>query len=305
MLGDHLIEFVTVVRSGSLAAAAPKLALSASSLSRHMHDLETQLGLQLLERHADGVGLTEAGRYVYDHAANIADEVDDIASYARRHASGQASALVVYGVAELPSYLRAFTCAVTGNQPAPERRPRFPRHAELGCQRAGDLLERKEVDIALLRPTELEAAYNDAFELVPFCREQVVAMVDASSPLAGRESIAITDLEGSVLLHADSHFDQAYHAWLEFKALLRKHGVSYVAENRELATDTDWFAGADRGTVPLSAAHRAVSVLMDAGKVRVPIDGVRYTYYAVLRRGDRYAQAVVDRARKALEDARR
>lgn len=301
---DQLIEFVTVARTGSLAAAALKLSVSQSSLSRHMQELETRLGLQLLERRSNGVVLTDDGRYVFGRAADMADIVDDIHSYAMRRSKGLKRVVTVYGVAELPAYVRAFAQALNGAPHASAPKARFPRHADLGSKDVGDLLARGDIDIAVLRPTELRDDFNGRFAISKFCDEGVVAMVESSHPLAARFSVAIEELENCLFLHADSHYDQARHAWLEFKALLRSHHVPYRAESCGLDNTADWFMAPPQGIVPLTAAHNMIPLLREMGRACVAIDNVRYTYYAVCRPDDTYARAVVSLAAKMLGQVR-
>ena len=82
---DYLIEFVTIAQEGSFAKAAIALSSSQSSLSRHLKSVESNLGMTLLERHSDGVTLTEAGRYVFNRTGDIIDAVQDILLYASEH----------------------------------------------------------------------------------------------------------------------------------------------------------------------------------------------------------------------------
>ncbi|KAF1013521.1 MAG: HTH-type transcriptional regulator DmlR [Stenotrophomonas maltophilia] len=53
--------FVAVVQAGSLSAAAQRLAMPLPTLSRRMRRLERDLQVQLLERSACGIALTDAG----------------------------------------------------------------------------------------------------------------------------------------------------------------------------------------------------------------------------------------------------
>jgi DNA-binding transcriptional LysR family regulator len=60
--------FVAVVQAGSLSAAATRLGIPLPTLSRRVRDLERQLKVQLLERSARGVKLTDVGTRLYEHA---------------------------------------------------------------------------------------------------------------------------------------------------------------------------------------------------------------------------------------------
>ncbi|CAB3762249.1 hypothetical protein LMG29739_03826 [Paraburkholderia solisilvae] len=65
----HLRYFVAVAEEGSLLTAAQRrLHTSQSSLSWQIRDLESEVGVKLLERRTRGVALTAAGIVFLDHA---------------------------------------------------------------------------------------------------------------------------------------------------------------------------------------------------------------------------------------------
>lgn len=66
--------FLAVVRTGSVRGAADALNVAASAVSRHISEMEADLGEHLLERLPRGVVPTEAGRIVAAHAQRQADE---------------------------------------------------------------------------------------------------------------------------------------------------------------------------------------------------------------------------------------
>src|SRR4029078_5083399 len=81
----HLRYFIAVAEEGSfLTAAERRLNTSQPSLSRQIRDLESEVGVQLLERQARGVALTEAGRVFLDHARLALSQVEAAADGARR-----------------------------------------------------------------------------------------------------------------------------------------------------------------------------------------------------------------------------
>ena len=71
---DTLALFVEVARAGSFSAAARRLGLPQSTISRRIGALEAALGLQLLARTTRRVELTEAGQTYFQRAQGIADE---------------------------------------------------------------------------------------------------------------------------------------------------------------------------------------------------------------------------------------
>jgi len=59
---NRLVIFAAVVEAGSLTAAAERLGLAKTMVSKHMQLLEAELGVALLVRSTRRLGLTEAGR---------------------------------------------------------------------------------------------------------------------------------------------------------------------------------------------------------------------------------------------------
>jgi LysR family nitrogen assimilation transcriptional regulator len=66
--------FVAIVDAGSLSAAAEAIAIAQPALSRQMHELERDLGAQLLQRTPRGVRMTSAGATLYESAQRMLAE---------------------------------------------------------------------------------------------------------------------------------------------------------------------------------------------------------------------------------------
>lgn len=73
---EELRTFVEVADAGGLTAAALRLGVSKSIVSRRLARLEEDLGIQLLARTTRGAALTEAGLTFRDHAARVCAEID-------------------------------------------------------------------------------------------------------------------------------------------------------------------------------------------------------------------------------------
>jgi len=73
---EDLETFVVVADAGGVSAAARRLGISKSIVSRRLFRLEAELGVQLLARTTRGAALTEAGVTFREHAARVGAEID-------------------------------------------------------------------------------------------------------------------------------------------------------------------------------------------------------------------------------------
>ena len=73
---NELQIFVHVARTRSFTAAAKRLELPKSTVSRCLNRLETRLGIQLVERTTRRVALTEEGRIYFDRCEHLLEEAE-------------------------------------------------------------------------------------------------------------------------------------------------------------------------------------------------------------------------------------
>lgn len=72
----QLRYFVKIAEQGSFSQGARMLHVAQPALSHHIRQLEDELGVQLLERHARGVRLTEPGQRLLDHARLVLRQLE-------------------------------------------------------------------------------------------------------------------------------------------------------------------------------------------------------------------------------------
>jgi LysR family hca operon transcriptional activator len=183
----HLRYFIAVAEEGSfLTAAERRLNTSQPSLSRQIRDLESEVGVQLLERQPRGVALTDAGRVFLDHARLALSQVEAATDGARRTAQPQKPALsmgfmVGLEVMWLPHLLRILR----------EEEPEV--EVTLCSQSSPELalaLARGKLDIAFLRPEKQNGGVT--FKLL--AKEPLIAVLPADHRLASRKRIRPQDL---------------------------------------------------------------------------------------------------------------
>ena len=72
---ENMDTFVRVVEAGSISAAADRLGVAKSAVSRRLKELEKHLGVELFHRTTRKMNLTDTGRSFYHQAVRILDDV--------------------------------------------------------------------------------------------------------------------------------------------------------------------------------------------------------------------------------------
>jgi DNA-binding transcriptional LysR family regulator len=144
-------SFLAVAETGSLSAAARKLALSQPTLGRHIADLETKLRLPLFTRQPRGLALTDAAQNLLPHARAMRDAAAKLALVAAGqdetlHGTVRITASRIVSNYLLPPMLAQLRAAEPGIQ------------IELAPTDDSENLLFREADIALrmYRPTQLD-----------------------------------------------------------------------------------------------------------------------------------------------------
>lgn len=85
---DHLRALSEVVAQGSFTRAAKRLNLAQPTISLQIRELETRLGVRLVDRMGKRAFATAAGRELIEHAQRISEETDQLLAAMRRHRDG-------------------------------------------------------------------------------------------------------------------------------------------------------------------------------------------------------------------------
>lgn len=190
--------FLAIARCRSIRRAAEELNIAASALSRHVAALEHEYGAPLIERHARGIRLTEAGevfaagaRRTLREVERIRDGIDDLHGLKR----GTVRLHVVEGVVK-PLVLPVL--AAIGRT-----------HPGIACEIAVTGTEDILAALAEER-TDIGLAFNPdpmpEVAVLSRAEHPVHAFVAPGHPLAGRASVGLGDLAGLALGLPDVSF---------------------------------------------------------------------------------------------------
>jgi len=138
----QLRYFVAVAEIGSISGAARELAVSQSTVTESIKDLESDLGITVLERHARGMALTHGGHAFLRHAQRILAEVSHARSAFTGDQQQRVTGTLNIGVTSLVAgyalpdllarYRRAFPgTAVSVHEDIPEYLEHFLLNGEL------------------------------------------------------------------------------------------------------------------------------------------------------------------------------
>lgn len=110
---SQIRTFVTLVECHSISKAAEKMDVAVSAVSRRLKELESSLGVQLIQRTTRKMHLTEVGEKFYRRCGSLLDDLEE----AKQEASDTATALsgtlriatpLSFGVAHLSPAIAAF-----------------------------------------------------------------------------------------------------------------------------------------------------------------------------------------------------
>jgi DNA-binding transcriptional LysR family regulator len=207
----HIRAFIAVADASSVTKAAARLHITQPPLTRHIHQLERELGVTLFVRHRQGVTLTQAGRQLLDRARRLDAAAIEFVSAARHAVRPDAGVLRIgigWGLWDLVHRVRV------------EFGRQFPNVAieatDAFCHLEADhQLKNRTLDLVFARPP-----YDAGLEVsAPILHEPIQAVVADSSPLARAERLSIRDLAGYPLLLWDRHIAPAlYDRMLELYA---------------------------------------------------------------------------------------
>jgi len=190
----HLREFAAIAESRSFSRAARHLHVAQPPLSRHIRQLEDELGVKLFVRTATGVELTAEGTMLLSQARVVLGDAAAFVDLARRAKEGLANTLRVAmapGLCEVVNKIRLHLSS---------RSPRLSiEGTDMSSLRQHAALRRRTADVGLLR----HVPDDPDIDAEPLFTEHFVAIVSASHPLAKRRKVRLKQIATDRLMLQD------------------------------------------------------------------------------------------------------
>ncbi len=193
----NIQEFLALAELGSSYAAAEKLFVSQSSLVRHIQAIEEKFGVPLFDRTRRGFVLNANGQVFLPYAEKIA-MTQAMCYNALHHEAEETNTIRLSAETKIIDLMIDF-------------KKEFPQYNLEYVDKSG--LEEKvrtgAVDVAFVTNV---VASPEELVMIPFCREELLALVYESHPLADRASVRLEELreEKFVALCEDVIYDEVF-----------------------------------------------------------------------------------------------
>jgi DNA-binding transcriptional LysR family regulator len=189
-----LQAFIGIAEHGSFGRAAGALHLTQTGLTRRLQNLESALGVRLVERTTRSLALTPIGRDFLPQARHLVGELS--AALAEIRESGKAlrgeitiACVPTVGVQYLPRIIRQFSARHPGS------RVRILDHASY---RVAEAVQRREAEFGITQ----QGAYDPELTSVPLLKDRYVLVCRRDHVLAARRRLAWRELQPHAVIYA-------------------------------------------------------------------------------------------------------
>lgn len=191
----QLRYFVEIAESGSFSAAAERLYIAQSALSRQVRELEQQLDTLLFERTARQPRLTAAGVAFLPRARNLLQDLEKASDLARAVGQGLRGGLRLSHSSTVPltgTLLRRVSGYLHDNTGV------SMEIAQLSSEGQLEELAEGRLDIGLLRLPVLRQ--HEGLCVEPLLEEPLLLAVAESHPLAEKASVSLDELRDEAFI---------------------------------------------------------------------------------------------------------
>lgn len=216
---DVLREFLCLSEELNFSATARRFYINQSVLSRHIMDLEAELGCELFLRNKRAVRLTHAGKVLADNAPALIALHDDIALKVGCAAEGQAKEVSI-------GYLRGAASAFLASGKTLFRRDHPEIRVNVKSMQPSEIEEGIRKDFIDMGVTILpKGGISPIFDRSVLFEDEFALMVDKRSALASCDEIALEDL--NVPIHVSKNFPHESQLAAMLRDRLERAGVDF------------------------------------------------------------------------------
>ncbi len=227
---NRLNEFIVLATNLNYSKAANELFLTQPALSRHIHDLEEDLGVQLFVRDTHKVRLTPIGEMFFPKAQEILNRYNDAVKMVREEASNISEEINIgfLGAAVQP-FLSEFLSEFEVSH------PKIRTHLESShMDPLIRMLNKDEIDICFV--TYVDSTHISGLHSETLSTDRLMVVLHPDHPLADRTELSLSDLSDVPFIgfDDDSPYTNEIHCQL-FKKASSNYNVVQKAQNIETA----------------------------------------------------------------------
>lgn len=231
---EYSREFIILANCLNYTKAAGRLNVSQPSLSRHIADLEKELGFQLLERNP--LMLTSAGRYYLESISDVIERLDEVIGQGRTMAQkdkqnfsifmlpskGLYSSIIYEGIARMRNTVEGFS-------------PRIYYADRTYSVFDAVVSGKAEVGVVLERPSNIPEGYACEW----LVDSPVMIWLHEDSPLLNLSTITFDDLSNCYLVRSTT---QSARTWFDgMVALFQEKGIEPKYHLKDLENRESFF----------------------------------------------------------------
>ncbi len=193
---DYLKEFVVLAETKNFWEASERLFMNQSTLSKHIKSLENDLGVPLFTRTTRHVNLTNYGQIFLPYAKSISRTDFDGRSAIKRMQNIENGLLTVGSMPSMPQY-RITALIANFQQEYPDTTVRI---TEDDPSNLFNLLDNQSCEVIFTREDKRSFETNfisdTRIQRIPYIKDNLVAIMQNTHPLAHEESVTLQQLSG-------------------------------------------------------------------------------------------------------------
>lgn len=189
MTSDQIKYFLEIAQCLNFSKAAENLNLSQSSLSKHIQNLEQEIGVPLFHRTTRKISLTQAGSDFLSCAKTMLDDYNQMIFTMKKHLPRSKTSIVLSSIPIMSIY-RVTEMIAAFNEIHPEITIEI---IEEDTVYVIERLREQKADMGLAVTNSLK---DSNLHLFPFIDDDMVLIVHKNHRLAGRECIDLCETSG-------------------------------------------------------------------------------------------------------------
>lgn len=185
---NSLLVFHEVAKYKSFTKAAEGLFISQPAVTKHIKELESKLGMGLIQRRRGGFSLTDAGKILFKYTHKISShlmEIENVLGSLQKDHHG----LLKIGTTE--SYSKCLMPKLLSGFQASHPSTKIALDVGNSDDIEKSLLVYKN-DLGLIGVTKT----SSKLKTIPFLKEPLVLIVSPNHPLARKRAVSLRELEG-------------------------------------------------------------------------------------------------------------